>query len=171
MYKILLRELTPQDLGNNSGYVSWLNDSEINKYLECRHITHTLDSVRLYVQEMLESKNNQLYGIFIEDVHVGNIKIGSIDWRYRRANIGLLIAKEYWGKGIAKEAIKKVEKIAFHDLDLHKIYAGMCAQNQASLKAFLSNGWRLVGKYEDHCIDETGNFVGCFLVEKVRRET
>ena len=168
MNNIILRELTPQDIISTSGYVSWLNDPEINKYLESRHITHTVDSVRSYVKTMHDSENNRLYGIFLEDIHIGNIKIGNIDRRYNRADIGLLISKEYWGKGIAKEAIRQAELIAFNELGLHKVCAGMYSSNQASLKAFISNNWRLVGEYKDHAIDENGNYVGCFLVEKIR---
>ena len=90
--EIVLRELMPQDVTSESGYVSWLNDPETNKYLESRYIARTPDSVRDSVRTMLDRKNEQLFGIFMHGVHVGNIKIGSIDWRYKRADIGLVIA-------------------------------------------------------------------------------
>ena len=165
---ITLRELVIQDVRDEKGYVKWLNDPEVNRYLESRHIQHTLETTTKYVEEMYNSKNNYLYGIFLESLHIGNIKIGNIDYRNRRADIGLLISKEHWGRGIAKEAIKLTEAIAFSEFKLHKLFAGMYTPNEASLKAFLRNGWRIVGEYKEHCIDDdNGNFVGCFMVEKI----
>lgn len=171
MSKIKLRELTPDDVKGEEGYVSWLNDPEVNKYLECRHTVHTIDSVRSYVQDMLNSDDNILYGIFLDGLHVGNFKFTNISWRYRHSDIGVLIAKEYWGKGIWKEVIKQAETIAFSELGLHKLHCTPYAyENEASLKGLLSCGWRLVGEYRDHVIDDNGSFMNVFILEKIRCE-
>jgi ribosomal-protein-alanine N-acetyltransferase len=116
---------------------------------------------------MYNSKDNYLFGIFFGGKHVGNIKLGSINHMYRRGDIGLIISKEYWGRGIATAAIRLTEDFAFNRLGLHKVFAGVYAANKASLNAFLRNGWDVAGEYKDHCIDIDGNYINCFVVEKI----
>jgi len=163
---ITLRELTIDDIHDEQGYVEWLNDPEVTRYLECRHQKHTLETTRSYVAEMHKSKDNYLFGIFLDGKHIGNMKLGNINHMYKRAEIGSLISKEYWGRGIGTEAHRLTEEFAFKNLGLHKVYAGVYAKNPAALKAVLRIGWRLVGEYEDHAIVD-GEYVGCFMIEKI----
>ena len=47
------------------------------------------------------------FAIKTTDKHIGNIKLGPINWIHRYGDISLLIGdKDYWGKGIATEAIR-----------------------------------------------------------------
>ena len=52
--KINLRRLQPNDVTHE--YVDWMNDSEINKYLESRHVVHSLDSIKAFVEAMSYDK-------------------------------------------------------------------------------------------------------------------
>lgn len=52
--------------------------------------------------------------------------------RVQLANLGYLINNQYWGRGYASEALHAVLKIAFHDLRLHRLEAGMALKNRAS---------------------------------------
>ena len=63
-------QLLPEDVSED--YVGWLNDPEINEFLEVRHHAHTLASVREYVRECLEKKRHH-YGVFHGERHVGNV--------------------------------------------------------------------------------------------------
>jgi len=63
---------------------------------------------------------------------------------YRRtAEIGYFIAEEYWGKGIATEAIKQLVKYIEKNFDIVRIYAEVFEYNKASMKVLEKSGFYL----------------------------
>ena len=143
--RIYLRRLTEDDVSDD--YVRWMNDPEINQYLESRFHTHTIESTRAFIRSVT-NENNYQFGIFVKETgkHIGNIKIGSINQYHKYADIGFLIGeKNYWGKGIATEAIKLVTDFAFNTLKLHKLFGGLYSPNVGSLHAFQKNGYEQEG--------------------------
>ena len=94
--KIYLKRLNVEDVTAN--YVTWMSDPEVlRKYLESKWQSHTLESIRKYVDGLSKSPSNYLMGIFniTDNKHIGNIKLGNIhkvhpllrfrlaDWRER----------------------------------------------------------------------------------------
>ncbi|MFY8001003.1 MAG: GNAT family N-acetyltransferase [Candidatus Kapaibacteriota bacterium] len=166
--QIYLRLLTPHDV--NSDYVAWMNDNEITQYLEARWSIHTETTIRTFVQDICDSSNDYLFGIFLKntDQHIGNIKIGNINQRHRYGDVGLIIGdRASWGKGIASEAISLVTRYGFEELNLHKLFAGMYEQNVGSYKAFIKAGYQDAGRYKAHFFYQ-GHYVDALWVEKCR---
>lgn len=151
--KVYLRDLAVSDC--EKGYANWLNDPEVNRYLECRLNNNTLESAQRYVLDMRESPDNYQFAIINKenDKHIGNIKIGPINQIYNNAYIGYIIGDaEYWGHGIATEAIRLVLDFGFNKLNLHKISAGVIAPNFASSKALENNGFKKEGELRDEIL-------------------
>ncbi len=160
--QIYLREVRESDV--NQTYYKWLNDPEINLYLESRYIPMSLKNILKYV----ESKDGNMDEVFFaicwnnNKNHIGNIKLGPVNWIHRRADIGILIGdKEYWGKGIATEAIQLVIEYAFKTLNIHKLTAGCHSTNIGSLKAFQNAGFSIEGERKKH------SFVGGEYIDTV----
>jgi len=79
--KIYLRKLIENDASTE--YCSWLNDSEVNKYLETHKIT--IMELKEFINGCNNNKNCLLFGIFDinNNLHIGNIKLEPIecnDW-------------------------------------------------------------------------------------------
>lgn len=164
--EIVLRPLNPEEVGQY--YVDWMNDPNVVRYLESRWTSHTLESIRDYIREMNASPSNLLLGIFLVKTgqHIGNIKIGEIDNTHRFANVGLLIGeKSCRGRGIGTRAIVLATRIAFRDLNLHSLTAGIYANNPASYRAFLNAGWNDAGRYRNYRISN-GIYVDQINVQK-----
>lgn len=124
-------------------YLKWMNDNEIVKFTESRFITHSIESLKDFINSVSNS-SNYLFAIIDKETgqHIGNIKIGNIHSRYLFADIGLIIGERaFWGKGIATEAIKQCVDFAFNTLNLHRLYAGIYANNIGSIKAFEKAGF------------------------------
>ena len=124
-------------------YVNWLNDKEVNCYLESRFVSHTVSSTRDFVASILKSETELLMGIRSIELgkHIGNIKLGPISQHHGTAEIGLLIGdRSAWGKGFATEAIQMTIDIAKH-LGLRKITAGCYESNIGSKRAFEKAGF------------------------------
>jgi [ribosomal protein S5]-alanine N-acetyltransferase len=127
-------------------YVAWLNDQEINRYLESRFETHTIDSVKAFVEDQHRNGLVLFYGIWIgRDQHIGNIKLGPVNHNHLTADVGFLIGeRNYWGKGIASEAIALIVRYGFA-LGLKKITAGAYENNPGSIKALIRAGFQEEG--------------------------
>ncbi|MCX7827612.1 MAG: GNAT family N-acetyltransferase [Thermanaerothrix sp.] len=157
--------LSPDDVGEN--YVKWMNDPEVTRYLESRFRSYTRQDLVEFVKAASSSGRDFLFGIFDGEHHIGNIKIGSVDWRHRYGDLGLVVGlKEYWGRGIATQAIMFCCSYAHRELGLRKLFAGIYDGNTGSLKAFLKAGFRRVGVFAEHRLLD-GRYVDEVLVEKL----
>ncbi len=161
---LVLRKLTVEDISIE--YVSWLNDEEVNRYLETRHIKQTLETCKVFVDACNKDISSHLFGIFLKanNEHIGNIKIGFINTIYRRGELSLLIgSKKYWGKGYGTEAVMALSKYCIEDLGLEKIEAGCYEDNLGSLRIFLKAGFVIEGFRRSHVILDNKR-MGCFLL-------
>ena len=117
-------------------YKKWMNDKEVHKYSAQRLTSHTISSIRKYVKLINRSKNEFLLGIFIKKKfkleHIGNVKIGPVNYFYKTAYISYFIGeKELWKKGLGAKAIKEIIKIA-RKKKIKKLKAGFVKINPAS---------------------------------------
>ena len=81
-------------------YVEWLNDPEINRYLETKWEEQTRDTIEIFLEEMEKSENSVLFGIFFDGKHVGNIKIGPVNWHHLYADVSYFIGdRSTWNQG------------------------------------------------------------------------
>lgn len=150
--KIYLREVRAEDV--NDEYYNWINDPEINKFLETRFLPRSRNDILNYVSKLDGNPNEIFFAICDKNnnKHIGNIKLGPINWYHRKADISLLVGdKKYWGKGIASESISLVVEFAFNVLNLNKVCAGYYINNIGSAKAFEKCGFKVEGNFEDEC--------------------
>ncbi|CCH48593.1 GNAT family N-acetyltransferase [Pseudodesulfovibrio piezophilus] len=154
---IFLRELTVDNV--TPEYIGWLNDPEINQYLESRFTHHSIESVREFVAKKKESETEFFFGIFLKNSqkHVGNVKIGPINREHAFATMGIFVGdKTSWGKGIASEAISLIIHFAFTCLQLFRVDAGVYEKNTASLRTFQKNGFVVEGRRRMHRVTHDG---------------
>jgi RimJ/RimL family protein N-acetyltransferase len=127
-----------------------MRDDDVTRYLEVRFAPPDAASLELFIKRMNDSTDNLLLGLFPQgeaDRHIGNIKLGPIDSRHAVAAIGILIgAKDYWGRGIAGEAVAAVAELGFNDFGLERVEAGFYAENVASQRAFKRAGFAEEGR-------------------------
>lgn len=145
--RVYLREVRPSDV--NATYYRWMNDPEVTRYLESRYYPQPAEKITEFVEGMLGNRNHVFFAIVLKDGdrHIGNIKLGNINWIHRTADVGLLIGeKDCWGKGYASEAIRLITEYAFGTLNLRKLVAGCYDVNGGSAKAFLKVGWAEEGR-------------------------
>ena len=137
--------LRPDHVGPD--YVGWMQDAEVQKFLESRHVAHDDAAVRAFVGAALADPDTLMMGIALNGVHVGNIKLGPINRIHETGEIGLMIgARAAWGKGVGRAAIDGICTIARDRLGLRKVTAGASASNPGSFRAFLAAGFELEGR-------------------------
>lgn len=158
---IYLRALEPEDLE----FVYAIENNE-----EIWEISNTQTPYsRFLIRQYLENAHQDIYEakqlrlaicLLNSDVAVGLIDLFDFDPKNNRAGIGILIQKEEdRTKGIGTEALQLVIQYAFHQLQLHQLYANIGAENSRSLQLFskfdfqkigIKKDWNLNnGKYQD----------------------
>jgi ribosomal-protein-alanine N-acetyltransferase len=166
--RLHFRQLSEEDATDT--YASWLNDPVINRFLEVRHAQHSIQTCRSFVETCNADTASFLFGIFANNgkTHIGNIKLGPIDWRYGSGQISLFIGdKSFWGVGYATESILAITKFGFIELNLFKLEAGCYEDNLGSLRAFLKSGFSVEGFFrKKFTIDDKRT--GCFWLGATR---
>ena len=61
------------------------------------------------------------------------------------AEIGYWVGQEYWGLGIATEALRQMTVLAFSELNYSKLFAPVLNPNGASMRVLEKNHYRLEG--------------------------
>lgn len=92
-------------------------------------------------EEGFEKKDAFIFGIREKE----NLKlIGGIglhlDLGNNKAEVGYWLGKSFWNKGYASEALQKVLKFGFEELNLNKIYASHFLHNPNSGRVLEKNG-------------------------------
>jgi ribosomal-protein-alanine N-acetyltransferase len=155
--RLVLRSLTPEDCGLQ--YVAWLNDTNVNAYLETRWEAQTQESVVAFVNSMNESEHSLLLGLFVNDgrVHIGNIKLGPTNARHRFADLSYFIGnRAYEGKGLATEAVTALKVYALGTAGLKSVQAGVYEGNVGSIRVLEKSGFTLEGRIKEKLVGPSG---------------
>jgi len=154
--RLFLRVMHAEDATDT--YLAWMQDVEVNKFLESRFfVPKKHQDLLQFIESNNSSVDSLLLGIFLRknSQHIGNIKIGPIVARHSRAENGYLIGdRSAWGKGYATEAIVRTCKYCFEDLGLAKISAGVYETNVRSSTALLKAGFVHEATITSHVIFE-----------------
>jgi RimJ/RimL family protein N-acetyltransferase len=167
--RLLLRALTLADAGE--AYVRWMNDPRVTANLEARFHPQDAASVRAYVASFDGDTRNFPFAMVVKanGRHIGNIKLGNIDWNHLSGDIGLVIGEtDCWGQGYATEAISVLTRWGFGTLGLAKIIAGFYAANGGSIAAFRKAGYVEEGRLKDQYVVPGGRTDGVLM--GIRRE-
>ncbi|MBL0059167.1 MAG: GNAT family N-acetyltransferase [Elusimicrobia bacterium] len=155
-----------------SHYADWVNDRETTQFMAVGRFPVTLGELRAYVRQYAVDKTGLLLGIFLNKSkrHIGNITLNDIQWKDRRAEVGVLIGeKPFRGKGYGREAIELIVEHAFGWLNLHKLSCGMVEGNEASRRAFMRIGFKEEGFLRRHVFVD-GSYLGCYRLGLLREE-
>lgn len=140
--KITLKILAVDDASEE--YCSWLNNPEVNKYLETKDTT--IPELRSYIQKRINDPRTFFWGIFLKEnnQHIGNIKLEPIDYEKKSSEFGIMIGnKNEWGRGYGTEATRLVIDFAFKELNLNRVELGVVADNAGAIKSYQKVGFKI----------------------------
>lgn len=160
--RLVLRPLTTADVTQR--YADWMNDPQVNQYLETRHSVQTVESCADFIDSCNQDPGSHLFGIFLKEnqQHIGNVKLGFVNHHYLRGQVSLFIGeKSLWGKGLSTEVVDGITRFGFGGLGLHRLEAGCYEDNLGSLRVFLKCGYTVEGFLREH-VAQDGQFRGCF---------
>lgn len=76
---------------------------------------------------------------------IGTCGFARLDFENNSAEIGYVLNPDFWRKGYATEAVKRVINFGFHDLNLHRIEARYIVGNEVSRRVMEKCGMAFEG--------------------------
>ncbi|KUJ61578.1 acetyltransferase [Flavobacteriaceae bacterium CRH] len=148
---IYLRALEPNDLE----FVYAMENDQSIWEVSNTQTPYSRFLVRQYLenaqQDIYEAKQLRLAICQDEDFPaIGLIDLFEFDPKNNRAGIGIVIQnKENRKQNIGSEALELLIKYAFHNLNLHQLYANISVENVASIALFTKFGFEKIGIKKD----------------------
>lgn len=138
--KVYLRGLTIDDCKDN--YLQMVNDVSALTFMEgIGYRPIFKNELESYI-ETNKINSNLLLGIFGNntDIHVGNVRLIQIKPYHNNYVLGILLHKDYRGKGFGYEAVMLVIKYSFEIINMHRIQFVAVADNIAANKLYQKIG-------------------------------
>ena len=108
------------------------------------------------------------YSILLNGRVVGATGIHIDPRRHYCGEIGYFVDEAYWGRGIACEALRQLEEVAFHELGVVRIEINMLKKNKASERVAIKCGYRKEGIGRKK-LQLNGEYLDCYVYSKVRK--
>jgi ribosomal-protein-alanine N-acetyltransferase len=129
-------------------YLSWVHDQEVTKYLIQPSKKLTLQDLQEYVEILKASPDDYFFAIVYQELnlHIGNLRVGPISWDNSDTRFGIMIGdKNFYGKGLATEALELTLKFVFTILKLKKFTLEVPSLNIAACKVYEKIGMKIIG--------------------------
>lgn len=159
MVEICLKPLLESNV--NQEYVSWLNSSEIIRYLGLRHKKSKITSEEIicFITDC-EKDKRYLWGIFVDNKHVGNVSCSMWSDLNKWIDISYFIGDvKFQGKGVASKSVAAAINHLFNTGKYKKVEAHAVEENIPSLKLMKKIGMQEEAKLRKRAfMPETGEF-------------
>lgn len=141
--------------GNNAAIAKNMTDSFPHPF--------TLEKAKTFVEGTLSDTPTRIFAILYNGELAGSIGLHpQTDIKRKNAEMGYWLAEQFWGKGIATEAVKLMLDYGFKHFDVHRIFARPFSFNIGSQKvlekagfqfeSLLKNGFFKSGVFTDELI-------------------
>lgn len=145
--RLRLRAITHAD---DAAFLRIFSDPETMRYWSREPLASLEDAQRMVQEEIDWGRTGSCLNWGIarveDDALIGKISLFRFDAEHRRAEIGYVLDRGYWNRGLATEALAEVLAWAFGELRLHRIEADVDPDNRASLALLARFGFRAEGR-------------------------
>lgn len=136
--------------------IKWIHDEEILMNWSGNLFRYPLSNVSLewYIRDTNVMNDSDAFvykAIDGKGKTVGHISLGGISWNNRSARISRVLIGDTAerGRGCCQEMIKAVLKIAFKELNLHRVSLGVYHNNMPAIKCYEKTGFVTEGLQRD----------------------
>ena len=117
---------------------------------------YTEKDAQAFIQDMLAADSTKTFAFAIindENKAIGSIGAFRCENIHRQtAEMGYYLAEEYWGKGIATEAVKQLADHVFNQTDIMRIFAEPFSTNRGSCRVLEKSGFQFEGTLRKNAV-------------------
>lgn len=153
-------ELVEINLSGLEDFHEYSLKKELYTFLEQAPI-NSIEETKNYLKKLILRSSDEFshyWFIRLRDTKkvIGTFGIHDIDFRKSIGEVSYGVSPDYSGRGYFKEALGRVLKYAFEDLDLIRISAVTRSDNLASINGLISQGFKLEGTMEKYYLSHEG---------------
>jgi diamine N-acetyltransferase len=102
--------------------------------------------------ERLEEADRSVmrFAIEVDDELIGECELHFIDHYRATCQLGVVLGREYWGKGFGQDAVRALVGFAFRDLNMRKVGLEVLADDERAVGAYRSAGFVEEGRLREH---------------------
>lgn len=154
-------------------FVEWFSDPEVRRYMDI-YLPFSMEQEERWfeqLQQQLESREIVMLTIETEEgARIGNISLFDIDWKDRHAELGITIGdKDYWNHGYGCDAIRAMLRLAFEEMNLHRVCLRVHEDNAGGIRCYEKAGFRREGTLRE-CVFREGTYLDMIVMSILRRE-
>lgn len=138
---MLLRSFVASDLED---FYQWASDPDVAKFMMWDKY-NSMSEAEFFFKNFIE-KHSWFKAICYKGKVIGSISLDKGKGAHVcKAELGYVLAKEFWGKGLGTEAVRLAIQDGFTDLEVVKIEAFVDPDNIASQRILEKNGFEKEG--------------------------
>ncbi|GGM20762.1 N-acetyltransferase [Paraliobacillus quinghaiensis] len=127
---------------------SWFNDTETLSMIGRTPMTY--EETKQHVSK-LRNEKTIIMCIENQEKQIGWTHLSNISHEHGRAEIGVLLAPEYRGKGYGEIAMESMIELGFNQLRLNKIFLTTRGINERAIALYKKIGFKVEGNLREHC--------------------
>jgi diamine N-acetyltransferase len=146
--KVRLRAIERDDIPR---FVKWFNDPEVRQHLSMYRPLSLAQEEKWFERHAELDPPDHVFAIeTLAGVHIGNVGLHDINWKDRSAELGIVIGeKDHWSQGYGTASILVLLGYAFRELNLHRVFLRVDADNPRAIRCYEKCGFRREGTYRD----------------------
>lgn len=153
------------------------NSADVQRYLPGRERLISLEAAYEIYDRLQQDQSTVSYAITVNALRgmassdlAGTISLTHMNRVHRRAEVGYILFKKYWGRGYGTEALTLAIRQAFGVFNLRKLTATVYKPNRPSVKLLEKNGFRKAVTFTGHVHVEGKGYVDELIYELFRKE-
>ena len=145
------REVHLRPLGDEDApaMLSIFGDPEVMKFWSSPPLRDLAAAVKLIgeIRAGFEGRSLFQWGVSSREgvEAIGTCTLFNVDLAHRRAEVGFALRRDYWGQGLATDALGSLIEFSFKTLALHRLEADVDPNNERSQRVLERQGFRREG--------------------------
>ncbi len=164
-----LKEIQPTDIH----YIhKGLSNPAITRYYDVHFPTLEATKVQMDWYANLKKEGTGIWwGIYglADEQFKGAVGFNNLEKQHRKAEIGMWLLQEHWGKGILKEVMPKVFEIGFTQLNLNRIEGYVVSDNEKCKSALQKINFMHEGTFRESEM-KNGELISVDIFSILKRE-
>ncbi len=148
--KIALR--SPEKSDYVESIVRWYNDHEVTKYLNRGINPYSVEDAAKDFESLAKETDGLTLSLcdLKSGKLIGIVGLHSQNWIARSTEFRILVGeKDFWGKGLGKEATMLMVAYAFERLNMHRVWLGVNAENKSAAETYLKTNFKIEGELRE----------------------
>lgn len=166
--RLILREWREPDLPTLAAI---RNDVELQSSLMAMPRPNSIERVRQWLVDRTSREDMQFFVIASsdDDCVLGYVQVTQVDFSHGSGELGICLARNAQGSGLAHECCDLLEGHLSRMLALRKLTLKVLSTNTRAISFYLRRGYREVGRFEQH-FRVNGMYQDVVLMERFLRQ-